>query len=59
MTTKQLQDYLVEALDEIEIENEPITTITYQEAGVLTYDAGLIVSTHGGEEFQLTLVQSK
>lgn len=32
---------------------------TFESAQVLTTDAGLIVRTRGGEEFQITIVQSR
>ena len=32
---------------------------TYDEAGVLTQDAGLVITTADGSEFQLTIVQSR
>jgi hypothetical protein len=33
--------------------------VTYADAGVLTRDAGLIVRTAGGDEFQVTIVQTR
>ncbi len=32
---------------------------TFDEAGVLTQDAGLVITTADGSEFQLTIVQSR
>ena len=32
---------------------------TFDEAGVLTRDAGLVITTKDGSEFQLTIVQSR
>ena len=32
---------------------------TYEEAGVLTRDAGLIIRMQDGSEFQITIVQSR
>ena len=34
-------------------------TSTFDEAGVLTRDAGLVITTADGSEFQLTIVQSR
>jgi len=34
-------------------------TSTFDEAGVLTRDAGLVITTPDGSEFQLTIVQSR
>ncbi len=62
MTTEQLQAFLVEVLDEAFIEGdgmEQMRVTTYEDAGVLTYDKGLVITTEAGEEFQLTLIQSK
>ena len=35
------------------------TVRTYEEAGVLTRDRGLVIQLPGGDEFQLTIVQSR
>ena len=32
---------------------------TYEEEGVLTHDAGLVITTADGGEFQLTIVRSR
>jgi len=32
---------------------------TYEEEGVLTHDAGLVITTTDGGEFQLTIVRSR
>ena len=32
---------------------------TFDEAGVMTRDAGLVITTADGSEFQLTIVQSR
>ena len=32
---------------------------TFDEAGVMTRDAGLVITTADGDEFQLTIVQSR
>jgi len=33
--------------------------VTYADAGVLTRDAGLIVRTSGGDEFQVTIIRTR
>ena len=33
--------------------------VTYADAGMLTRDAGLLVRTSGGDEFQVTIVQTR
>ena len=35
------------------------TIHTYEEAGLLTRDRGLVIQLPGGDEFQLTIVQSR
>lgn len=35
------------------------TVRTFEEAGVLTRDRGLVIQLPGGDEFQLTIVQSR
>lgn len=32
---------------------------TFEEAGVLTYDKGLVISLPDGSEYQITIIQSK
>mgnify|MGYP001166936767 CR=1 FL=1 len=47
----------------IEIIREGIENIvevkTYEEAGLLSYDEGLVITLPDGREYQLTIVQSK
>ena len=38
---------------------ESCTIRTYEEAGILTRDRGLVIELPCGEEFQLTIVQSR
>ncbi len=38
---------------------ESCTVRTYEEAGILTRDRGLVIQLPGGDEFQLTIVQSR
>ena len=33
--------------------------VTYADAGVLTRDAGLVIRTTSGDEFQITIVQTR
>ena len=35
------------------------TIHTYEEAGLLTRDRGLVIQLPGGDEFQLTILQSR
>ena len=38
---------------------ETCTIRTYEEAGILTRDRGSVIQLPGGDEFQLTIVQSR
>ena len=38
---------------------ENLRVQTYEEAGVLTYDKGLVITLPDGSEYQLTIVQSR
>ena len=38
---------------------ESCTVRTFEEAGVMTYNRGLVIRLPCGEEFQLTIVQSR
>ena len=58
-----LQDGLMELMsygyDSSEICWENLRVRTYREAGVLTYDKGLVITTPDGSEFQLTIIRSR
>ena len=41
------------------IENIVEEVRTYEEAGLLSYDEGLVVTLPDGREYQITIVQSK
>ncbi len=57
-----LQNGLMELMsygyDSSEICWENLRVRTYEEAGVMTYDKGLVITTPDGQEFQLTIVRS-
>lgn len=67
MTEKKLEGLIMQALDfyneelgEMEGDSADIINIrTFEEAGVLTSNKGLVISIEGGREFQLTIVQSR
>ena len=67
MNAFDLEETIQEALlerDEHHAElhgKEPVfaRVVTYADAGVLTRDAGLIVRTAAGDEFQVTIVQTR
>ena len=58
-----LQDGLMELMsygyDSSEICWENLRVRTYREAGVMTYDKGLVITTPDGQEFQLTIIRSR
>ena len=67
MTPFDLEEAIQEALLErdenhADLHGEPpvfARIVSYADAGVLTRDAGLIVRTSGGDEFQVTIVQCR
>ena len=73
MNENELQDALKMLLEEIAFMNEEdregaglgedlagVERVrTYEEEGVLTHDAGLVIRTADGGEFQLTIVRSR
>ena len=59
-----LQDLLLAAADEPDGDLWPVAqkvedVVTFEAAGVLTANKGLVVKLDDGSEFQLTIVQSK
>lgn len=63
MTEKEMEDYLAEAIDLRNDDHDHdldrnIRILTYEEAGVLTTNRGLVLRTPEGDEFQVTIVRS-
>lgn len=60
MTTKRFEDWLADAIEAHRAEagpGDPIRRIdTYEEAGILSHDRGLVVNFVDGGEIQVTLV---
>ena len=54
-----LRELITEGYDSSEICWENLRVRTFAEAGVLTYNKGLVISLPDGTEFQLTIVQSR
>ena len=54
-----LRELITEGYDSFEICWENLRVRTFAEAGVMTYDKGLVISTPDGSEFQLTIIQSR
>lgn len=54
-----LCDLLAGYTDSSEIDWADVRVRTFEDAGVLTYNKGLVISLPDGSEFQLTIVQSR
>ena len=58
-----LQDALMELITEgynsYEMCWENLRVQTYEQAGVMTYNKGLVITLPDGSEYQLTIVQSR
>ena len=67
MNAFDLEEAIQEALDErdenqADLHGEPAVfarIVSYADAGVLTRDAGLIIRTAAGDEFQVSIVQTR
>ena len=64
VTEDTLQDGLMELISEVADDSfgigwETARVRTFEEAGVMTYNKGLVISLPDGTEFQLTIVQSR
>ena len=62
-TEETLQDGLLELItegyDSYEICWENLSVSTFEEAGIMTYNKGLVISLPDGSEYQLTIVKSR
>ena len=54
-----LRKYITEGYDSYEICWENLRVRTFAEAGLMTYNKGLVIGLPDGTEFQLTIVQSR
>ncbi len=64
VTENILQDGLMELVSEAADDSfgigwEDARVRTFEQAGVMTYNKGLVISLPDGTEFQLTIVQSR
>ena len=60
MEEKQMVEEIQLALDESEWgEDDGITTKTFEEVGMLTANAGFVITMSDGFEFQITVVKLK
>lgn len=65
MTAEELEDFLSDAIfltaDEehyVDLETEVERVDTFEQAGVMTSNRGLVLSFEDGSEFQITIVRS-
>jgi hypothetical protein len=54
-----LRELITDGYDSSEICWENLRVNTFEEAGVLTYNKGLVIALPDGREFQLTIVRSR
>ncbi|MBR2790885.1 MAG: hypothetical protein IKD70_09820 [Eggerthellaceae bacterium] len=54
-----LREYITEGYDSYEVCWENLRVRTFAEAGLMTYNKGLVIELPDGTEFQLTIVQSR
>ena len=64
VTEDTLQDGLMELISEAAADSfgigwEDARVRTFEQAGVMTYNKGLVITLPDGSEFQLTIVQSR
>lgn len=60
MNEYEVRDWLREAIGLMNEEDFEIMRVdTFEEAGVLSYNVGLVLKTVNGEEFQMKIVRSK
>ena len=54
-----LKELITEGYDSFEINWENLRVRTFEDAGVMTYNKGLVITLPDGSEYQLTIVQSR
>ena len=54
-----LKELITEGCDSFEICWENLRVNTFEEAGLLTWDKGLVISLPDGTEYQLTITRSR
>jgi len=59
MNEHEMEDLLANLLQNEDEAPEVRRVTTFEEAGILTYNRGLVVRTEDGSEFQITIVRSK
>lgn len=60
MAEDEFEEWLAEIIDEGDsaLDNQIDEIKTFEEAGVMTLDKGLVVRLRNGQEFQLTITES-
>ena len=56
MNERMFEEFIQETLAQ---QDEIRSILTFEEAGMLTRDSGLVVQTNDGSEFQITVVKSR
>ncbi|HOD84367.1 MAG: hypothetical protein BWX88_03447 [Planctomycetes bacterium ADurb.Bin126] len=59
MNEHEMEDLLANLLQNEDEAPDVRRVTTFEEAGILTYNRGLIVRTEDGSEFQITIVRSR
>jgi hypothetical protein len=63
MTEQEMEDTLRElietAMEEREDEEQELRVESFEEAGILTMNKGLVIETASGAKFQVTIVRSR
>jgi len=61
VTVHQVEELLMELLDDPLADNilEDSRAVTFKDAGILTRDKGVVLRFTTGDEFQITIVQSR
>ncbi len=59
MNANDIETLLYETLHDEDQAPEIRRVQTYEEAGIMTTDRGLVVRTEDGSEFQITIVRSR
>ena len=54
-----LRQLITDGCDSLEICWENLRVLTFDEAGLMTRNSGLVISLPDGSEFQLTIVRSR
>lgn len=60
MTEHEMQEWLAESIDmKTSDEDTSLEMSSFEEAGIMTTNTGLVIRTPEGDEFQVTIVKSR